>query len=110
MQVRAPNYKFPPLYPEHVEIPIPASPANTVRNWVGRLQEHAQDKKLKIPVYKESREAGENGFICTVTFENKQCSGNGPSKKEAKRQAARIGLISHQIFKKKNYNKFSITG
>lgn len=57
-------------------------------NFIGRLNELAQRDKLEIPIYKEIMESG-NLFQIKCIFMNKETTGSGKNKKEAKYQSAK---------------------
>jgi len=100
VEVRAVNFpphiNFPPLFPSEnketvVQQPDVPPSSTPIKNWIGRLQEHAQENKKPNPIYAESHEAGANGnFTCKVTFGGKTITGSGHPKKRAKQEAARL--------------------
>jgi hypothetical protein len=58
-------------------------------NYIGKLNEFAQQKNYIFPIYKETLDYNNNkNFICECTFINKITTGNGSSKKKAKYMAA----------------------
>ncbi len=64
---------------------------NPDTNYIGRLQEIAMKNKMLLPDYKDLPEQGaphQRVFTVRVTFQTKEGTGQGRSKREARQQAA----------------------
>lgn len=99
--VRAEDAAAEPTTPEKVSSAPPQTVEENAINYVGGLNEIAQQNQLALPVY-EFAELRTQWFRCTCQFWSREGQGEAASKKEAKRLAA-MDLMQKLEAGKQNY-------